>query len=96
VKLRLLDQAKTDMDNAASLYNESQDGLGDDFLAEAHAAMRAIEGDPFRFAKIERPRTMREIRRHTVKRFPYIIVYECVDAEFVVLAVARAEQRPSY
>jgi plasmid stabilization system protein ParE len=96
VKLRLLDEAKTDLDAAANWYNERQDGLGDDFLAEATAAMRAIERDPFRFAKVERPRTKREIRRHSVKRFPYSIIYERVESEFIVLSIAHAKQRPSY
>ena len=96
MKLRLLDQAKTDLRNAANWYNESQDGLGDDFLAEANAAMRAIESEPLSFARIERPRTKREIRQHALKRFPYFVVYERIDADFLVLAVAHAKRRPSY
>lgn len=96
MRLRLLDEAKADLDTAANWYNERQDGLGDEFLAEATAAIRAIERDPFRFAKVEKPRTKREIRRHRLKRFPYSIVYERVDTEFIVLAIANAKQRPSY
>ena len=94
--LRFLEQAKTELENAANWYNKSQHGLGDDFLAEINAAMREIEADPFKFARIEKPRTKREIRQHAMKRFPYIIVYERIDAEFLVLAIAHEEQQPGY
>lgn len=96
MQLRLLDEAKTDLDNAANWYNKSRRGLGDEFLAAALAAIGEIEGDPFRFARIERPRTKREIRRHALKRFPYSVVFERTESEFIVLAIAHAKRRTSY
>lgn len=96
MKLRLLDEAKAELEAVANWYNEREDGIGEEFLAAATLAMRAIERDPFRFARIEKPRTKREIRRNALKRFPYSVVYERVDTEFIVLAIAHAKQRPSY
>lgn len=96
MKLRLLDEAKTDLNTAVNWYNERQEGLGDEFLAAVASAMNAIEKDPFRFAKVEKPRTKREIRRNALKRFAYSIIYERIETDFIVLAIAHAKQRPNY
>ena len=94
--LRLLDEAKTELTTAANWHNERQEGLGDEFLAAAVSAMNAIEEDPYRFAKAEQSRTKREIRRHALVRFAYSVVYERIEADFIVLAIAHDKQRPSY
>ena len=96
MKLQLLAKAEADSKTAAEWYNKEREGLGDEFLDEVGRAMRIIERDPFRFARIKRPRTTREIRSYRLKRFPYSIVYERIDTEFYVVAIAHAKRRPSY
>jgi len=96
VKLRFLTEAEAESKAAANHYEEQQEGLGAEFLDAVALALRAIERDPFRFARIQKPRTKREIRQHNVKRFPYSVVYERIDTEFVVLAIAHAKRHPSY
>ena len=96
MKLRFLSEAEADARNAAKWYGARGTGMGDKFLAALASALNAIEKDPFSFARIERPRTYREIRRHRVRRFPYSVIYERIDTEFVVLAIAHAKRRPTY
>ena len=96
MKLRFLVEAEADARNAAKWYNARRTGMGDDFLAALASALNAIEKDPFRFARIERPRTSREIRRHRLKRFPYSVIYERINTDFMVLAIAHAKRRPTY
>lgn len=96
MKLRFLSEAEADALDAAKWYNTRRRGVGDRFLAAVASALHAIERDPLRFARIERPRTNREIRRHRLKRFPYCVIYERIDTEFVVLAISHAKRRPTY
>lgn len=89
MKLRFLSEAEADALEAARWYNSQRAGMGDKFLAAVDSALKAIEKDPFTLAQIDRPRTNREIRRHRLKQFPYCVIYERIDTEFVVLAIAH-------
>lgn len=96
MKLRFLSEAEADALEAARWYNSQRAGMGDKFLAAVDSALEAIEKDPFRFARIERPRNNRELRRCRLKRFPYSVIYERINTDFVVLAIAHAKRRPTY
>ncbi|HEY4259501.1 MAG TPA: hypothetical protein VGM98_05060 [Schlesneria sp.] len=41
-------------------------------------------------------RTEREIRRLFFKQFPYMVVFEVLSHEIVILAVAHFSQKPNY
>lgn len=90
--LRFLAETEADARNAAKWYNARRTGMGDKFLAALASALNAIEKDPFRFARVERRRTNREIRWHQLGGFPYSVIYERIDTEVVVLAIAHARE----
>jgi hypothetical protein len=96
VKLRLAVAAEADLHAAVNWYNKQREGLGDEFLDELVWAMREIERDPFRFARLGTARMKRDVRSHRLKRFPYSVVYERIDDQFTVIAVPHAKRRPSY
>jgi mRNA-degrading endonuclease RelE of RelBE toxin-antitoxin system len=95
VKLRILREAEEEAEASAIWYDEQLVGLGDDFLDELSAALQRIEDDPARFPKLETSKSKR-IRRCRLNRFPYLIIFEILEAEIVVLAVAHSKRMPNY
>lgn len=95
MKLRILREAEEEAHASAVWYDEQMVGLGDDFLDELVSALQQIEDDPDRFPKLEIAKS-EQIRRCRLNRFPYLIIFEILEAEIVVLAVAHAKRRPNY
>jgi toxin ParE1/3/4 len=95
VKFRILSDAENEARAAAIWYDEQLAGLGDDFLNDLVVTLRKVEDDPARFPKLETAKSER-IRRCRFNRFPYFLVFEILEAEVVVLAVAHAKRGPNY
>ena len=55
-------------------------GLGDDFLDELSVTLQQVENDPDRFPKLETAQS-EQLRRCRLARFPYLIIFEILDAE---------------
>ena len=87
--IRLLDVAQQELDEA--VYNDRLPGLGDQFLLEALAAFERIK----KFQRAWHPYT-ENTRRCQTHRFPYGIIYEILDSEILVVAVANLHKRPGY
>lgn len=96
MKFRILDEARAEAFEAAAWYETQQPGLGGEFLDALVKAIGIIETDPDRFARLETSVIKRNTRRFLLSRFPYIIVYELLKDEIVVVAVAHAARRPGY
>src|SRR5262245_60119874 len=77
-------------------YESKEPGLGSEFAAACRDAFAEIEQHPDRFAKLETNRTRRDYRRFLLKRFPYVVIYEIMTEEVVILAVAHGRRRPHY
>ncbi len=77
-------------------YLDENPEVATDFIDRVESAFRSIARSPERFPRIEIIRTEREIRRVLLNRFPYIVVYEMLDGQPYVLAVAHAHRRPGY
>jgi plasmid stabilization system protein ParE len=97
VKLpRVVPAARTELREATQRYLEDNPAVAADFVERVESAFRSIARSPRRFPRIETIRTEREIRRVLLSRFPYIVVYEILNEESCVLAVAHAHRRPDY
>ena len=95
MKLLILRDAEEEAEASAIWYDEQLVGLGDDFLDELVGALQQIESDPNRFPTLETAKS-KQIRRCRLTRFPYLIIFEILDSEIVVLAVAHAKRKPNY
>ncbi len=73
-------------------YERRRGGLGDEFVTELERAVARIVAAP------ERGRLFGgRYRRVRLRRFPYRLIYEIIDAATVqVLAVAHDRRRPGY
>jgi toxin ParE1/3/4 len=97
VILRVLEVAELEAIDAIRSYEEKCIGLGRDFLARYKTILSNIEEQPTRFPLLETLQSSdREIRRCLFQRFPYYVVFELLEEECVVLAVAHASREPNY
>ncbi len=96
MKLRILSEAEEEARASAIWYDEQLEGLGDGFLDELSEAFKQVEDDPNRFAILETMPSSKQVRRCRLARFPYVIIFEILESEIVVLAIAHAKRRPNY
>jgi hypothetical protein len=66
MKIRFLDVAQRELDDAVAWYNEQEEFLGLDFLDEVDRTIRRIKSFPLATAEI-----IPGIRRCLLRRFPY-------------------------
>ena len=74
-------------------YEDKRAGLGLEFVAAIHAALRTIGESPERS-----PVWManRRYRRVILRRFPYALFYHLREARPEIVAVAHCSRRPGY
>ena len=83
--------AQQELFDAALEYELAREGLGQEFSREMQRLIRQICEHPQRWPKYS-PRT----RRHRSRRFPYSVIYQVLDREIFVVAIAHAARRPGY
>jgi len=71
VELIITPETEQDVDEAYSWYEDSRQGLGEEFLTCVDASIQAICRTPELYPKI-----YHEFRRALVRRFPYAVFYE--------------------
>jgi hypothetical protein len=96
VNLTILPDAEFESAEAAAWYDDRRSGLGDEFLAEVAQAFTRIRQDRQLFPQLETYSGTRDVRRCVLKRFPYLIVFTCLAANTLVVAVAHVRRRPLY
>ena len=78
-----------DVREAQKWYEDKKRGLGKAFFDEIEHALEVIESNPRLFQKISH-----EIRIMRIKRFPYSIVYECIDKNVYILGIQHVKRHP--
>lgn len=91
MQIRLLEIAQVEFDDSIEYYNSESDGLGDEFLVEVLHAFDRINN----FPQAWHPFTD-TTRRCQLRRFPYGIIYQILDTEILVIAVANLHRNPDY
>ncbi|HYX25575.1 MAG TPA: type II toxin-antitoxin system RelE/ParE family toxin [Thermoanaerobaculia bacterium] len=79
-----------DLDEAASWYEERQPGLREAFLEVVEDTLKRIEENPRLY-----PVLRLDIRRASLRRFPYGIYYALIEGDIHVLAVVHDARHPS-
>ncbi len=91
MRIRFLEIAAIELDEAIRYYNCEAPGLGDDFLTEVLKSLDLIA----RFPKSWHPCSKRT-RRCQTRRFPYGVIYQIRAAEILIIAIAHLHRRPDY
>ena len=91
MEIRLLEIPETELDETVTFYNSEQPGLGADFIIEFIQSLDRIKAYP----KAWNPFT-KNTRRCQLRRFPYGIVYQILEAEILVVAISHLHREPGY
>ena len=91
MRIRFLEIAQIELDEAIDYYNYEMSGLGEEFLAEVLNALDRI-GE---FTEAWHPYSKRT-RRCQTRRFPYGIIYQTRKEEILVIAIANLHRKPDY
>ncbi len=91
MKIRFLDIAQSELDDAIVYYNYESLGLGDEFLTEMLSALNRIAQFPKAWHS-----SSKRTRRCQTRRFPYGVIYQYRGDEILVVAVANLHRKPEY
>ncbi len=95
MKLIVHPDAQDEALNAALYYQSIEPSLGDDLLGQYAKINEALAERPERYPLLETVRSQ-TIRRARLKRFPYMVVFEVLGEDVMVLAFAHTARRPNY
>jgi toxin ParE1/3/4 len=95
-EVRFVDEAVKELDDAVLWYEDRREGLGLSFVAALDRAIESISRHPQAAALIEGVSEDLEVRRISIRRFPYFVAYLVLDDAVVVLAIAHERRRPRY
>ena len=88
-KIVFLEQAISEMSESVIYYNEKSPELGFEFEEEVFHVVGLIKDNPSLF-----PIKFANIHEAIVARFPFVIVYEVVGIQILVLAVFHFKRQP--
>ena len=91
MRIRFLETARIELDDAIEYYNYEAPGLGDAFLTEVLNALDRIG----KYPEAWQPSSKRT-RRCQIRRFPYGIMYQIRKDEILVVAIANLHRKPDY
>jgi toxin ParE1/3/4 len=89
--LLIHEAAEAEIDEAADFYDMQSPGLGREFLTEIERTIRSISEFPE-----AAPLVYGRVRKRTIAKFPYALVYSVRPKEIRILAVAHHKRRPFY
>ena len=92
----LLPEARAELREAAFRYERERNGLGDEFLIAVDEAIQSIVAMPLVFGYYEALPDNHRFRRLRMRRFPYIVVYECREDGILIVSVAHTSRKPGY
>jgi len=91
MRIRFLEIAEIELDEAIAYYNHEATGLGEAFLTEVLNSLDRIG----KFPEAWHPSSKRT-RRCQTRRFPYGIIYQMRKDEILVVAIANLHRKPEY
>ena len=89
MRLRLTPAAEADVRDIFAWYKDRGETLALDFRVALDACFDRIKRNPLAYQKV-----YSEIRRASLRRFPYCVFYLVTDSELVVIGVLHAHRDP--
>lgn len=91
MRIRFLEIAQIELDETIEYYNGEMLGLGAEFLTETLRTLDRIDRFPDAWQMCSK-----RARRCQMRRFPYGIIYQVLDNEIIVVAIANLHRKPEY
>lgn len=89
LSLILKEEARQDILGAVEWYDQRQSGIGGKFITAIEETLNRILKHPESGRKI-----YKSFRQTSLKKFPYVIVYEIDHASLIIYAVFHTSQNP--
>lgn len=89
MEIRFTNVAESELSEAVAHYNNQEDGLGQQFVAEVKDATARILSFPEAW-----PRLSARTRRCVIKRFPYSLIYQLREDHVLIVAVMHMRREP--
>ncbi len=89
-KLVIDEKAINELGDSSDYYNNQKSGLGFEFEEEVFSLFDVIKKNPLLF-----PVKFARIHEAVAKRFPFVVNYEIIGKEIVVLSVFHVKKHPS-
>jgi hypothetical protein len=90
-KIRVSKLAEIEINEAVAFYESRRKGLGKRFLIYIKGCFEIVKVDPELFAIKKQP-CFREL---TLKKFPFVIIYEVFNDEIIIYSVFHTFRNPS-
>lgn len=91
-RVRFHPAARDELEEATRRYERDVAGLGNQFYSQVVASLTLLRAFPY-----SAPVLSGDLRRQVLPRFPYNLIYEVWDGDFLyVIAVAHQKRRPGY
>ena len=89
MRIRYLEAADAEFQEAIDYYNEQSPGLGFEFSDEVKGAITRIQNYPSAWTPLSK-----RTRRAQVHRFPYSIIYEVRTDLILIVAIQHHRRKP--
>ena len=96
MRVRWQDAAREDLAQVAEWYEDRQAGLGLEFLDEVDHLVEELRQNAKRFPRYEEAPARRDLRRAPFKRFPHQVLFELIENQVRVIAIAHPSRMPRY
>lgn len=96
LRVRVAPEAQAELDEAVRWYEQRNAGVGLALLNGLNNVLEAISRWPHAGTPVANLRTQRIVRRRSVRRFPYHVVWTVTDGEIYVVAIAHNRRQPGY
>ena len=91
MRARFTSVAETEFSDAADFYENSETGIGEEFIDTVLSSIARIQA----FPNLGRP-LKRNFRSIPTTTFPYNLIYEVLNEEIIIHAVAHQSRKPEY
>ena len=91
MKIKFLEEAKFELDEAIEYYESESPGLGSQFLQEVLNSLNRIAN----FPEAWHPLSINTRRCQTAK-FPYGLVYAILENEILIISVSNLHRKPNH
>jgi len=96
LKIRILVDAEAEIESARRYFNKQAFALGDRFLEDLALTLERVEAEPERFPKLETLPDSEPYHRALLKIFQYAVIFEILEEEILLVAVAHTSRKPNY
>jgi toxin ParE2 len=91
MKIRFLEEAQREFDEAIEFYNQELPGLGNHFLQEVLGSIQRIAQFPDAWHPLSE-----NTRRCQTRKFPYGLIYSNLENEILIISVSNLHREPTH